>query len=291
MHYEGPIYRPPSEANSLLIQATAGCPHNKCTFCMVYKNSVKFKIIPVKTIKEDILEAFELYGKDIKTLFFPAGNSIAMKTDDLCEISQFAKSIFPKLSRITVYGSFQYIHKKGIDDLKRLKAAGLSRIHVGLETGDDLILKKIKKGTNSTQQIEAGKMVMDAGIELSLYVILGIGGKDHSDAHALNTAKVLNKINPTFIRLRTFVPKKNTPLLEDVLSEKFQISGPHDILKETELLIKNLNVNSLLVSDHYTNYINIKGQLPEDRNTMCKNINNALKRKKNSFREFFIGTE
>lgn len=291
MHYEGPIYRPPSEANSLLIQTTVGCPHNKCTFCMVYKNNIKFKIIPVKTIKEDILEASELYGKSVKTLFFPAGNSIAMKTDDLCEISQFAKSVFPKLCRITVYGSFQYIHKKGIDELKKLKAAGLSRIHVGLETGDDLILKKIKKGTNSAQQIQAGKWVMDAGIELSLYVILGIGGRNHSLSHALNTAKVLNEINPSFIRLRTFVPKKDTPLLEDVLSEKFQMPGPHDVLKETELLIKNLNVDSLLVSDHYTNYINIKGRLPKDRDHMCKTINNALKRKEASFREFFIGTE
>ena len=207
MKYEGPIYRPPSEADSVLIQATVGCPHNKCTFCMVYKDGIRFKIRKVSEIKEDILEARDIYGKSVRKIFFPAGNTIAMKTDDLCEICSFAKNTFPELERITVYGSSQYIHQKGIKKLKRLTKAGLSRIHVGLESGDDEILKLIKKGTNSSQQVEAGKWVMEAGIELSLYVILGIGGKERTRSHALETARVLNDISPDFIRLRTFVPK------------------------------------------------------------------------------------
>ena len=226
MRYEGPIYRPPSEADSLLIQATVGCPHNKCTFCMVYRNGPRYKVRDVKDITADISQARDRYGDRVRTLFFPAGNTIAMKTDDLCKIFAFAKKTFPALQRITVYGSSQYIHKKGPKGLRRLADAGLSRIHVGLESGDDVILKRIKKGTTGKEQIEAGRWTMDAGIELSLYVILGIGGKERTVSHAIKTAGVLNEIGPNFIRLRTFVPKINTQLLADVKSGSFQMLVP-----------------------------------------------------------------
>lgn len=291
MRYEGPIYRPPSEAQSLLIQATVGCPHNRCTFCMVYKSGVRFKVRKVSEIKDDILEARNLYGPNVRTLFLPAGNTIAMKTDHLCEVCRFSKEAFPKLQRITVYGSSQYIHKKGPEGLKRLAAAGLSRIHVGLESGDDVILKHIQKGTNSSQQVEAGKWVKEAGIELSMYVILGIGGKDHTKSHAEETAKVLNKIEPDFIRLRTFVPKVNTPLLEEVQSGAFKILGPHEILKETEILIRGIQASSYLASDHYTNYIKLEGKLPQEKNQFIRIIEAFLKKDEKFFRPFFIGTE
>jgi radical SAM superfamily enzyme YgiQ (UPF0313 family) len=289
MRYEGPIYRPPSEADSLLIQATVGCPHNRCTFCMVYRNTPVFKIRKVSDIKEDIVKARECYGEYVSKLFFPAGNTIAMKTDDLCDICQFAKKTFPHLKRITVYGSSQYIHKKGPKDLKRLYDCGLSRIHVGLESGDDEILKKIKKGTTGKQQVEAGQWVMEAGLELSIYVILGIGGKKRTRQHALETAKVLNQISPDFIRLRTFVPKINTPLLEDMKNDVFKILSPHEILQETALLIENLTVSSYLVSDHYTNYINLEGQLPEKKREILEHIKKELKKDESAFRPFFIG--
>ena len=273
-----------------MIQATIGCPHNRCTFCMVYKNGPKFRVRDVAEIKEDILEASEIYGQKVRTLFLPAGNTIAMKTHDLCEILIFARKVFPGLERITVYGSSQYIHKKGPQGLKRLADAGLSRIHVGLESGDDVILKRIKKGTFSQEQIEAGKWVIDAGIELSLYVILGIGGKNRTISHARETAKVLNQIEPDFIRLRTFVPKTNTPLLEEVQSQSFKMLGPHEVLHETALLIKNIQVSSYLTSDHYTNYINLEGRLPEAKNRLFDKIHAALRKDEKSFRPFFIGT-
>ncbi|MFH2129627.1 MAG: radical SAM protein [bacterium] len=291
MRYEGPIYRPPSEAGSLLVQATVGCPHNRCTFCLVYKDGIKYRVRDVREIKEDLQESADDYGRHIRTLFFPAGNTIAMKTPDLAEICRFARSLFPNLERITVYGSSQYIAKKGPAELKQLAEAGLSRIHVGLESGDDEILKRIVKGTHSRQQIEAGKMAMAAGIELSLYVILGIGGKNRSRSHALETARVLNEISPHFIRLRTFVPKKNTPLLQDVLEKRFDMMGPHDILRETALLIGSLQVDSMLASDHYTNYINLEGRLPQAKAAMLEKIEQALQQKESEFRPFFIGEQ
>jgi len=291
MRYEGPIYRPPSEANSLLVQATVGCPHNRCTFCMVYKNGPKYKVREVSEIKEDMQEAADDYGRHIHTLFFPAGNTIAMKTADLAKICRFGRDIFPNLERITVYGSSQYIHRKGLEELKQLADAGLSRIHVGLESGDDEILKQILKGTDSQQQIEAGKMAMAAGIELSLYVMLGIGGRKRSRSHAIETARVLNDISPHFIRLRTFVPKQNTPLLQNVLDESFQMLGPHEVLQETALLIESLEVNSYLASDHYTNYLNIEGTLPGAKAEMLEKIELALQKPESKFRSFFIGDQ
>jgi radical SAM superfamily enzyme YgiQ (UPF0313 family) len=291
MRYEGPIYRPPSEADSLLIQATVGCPHNRCTFCMVYKDGIKYKVRPVEEIKQDLREAFDTYGQSIRTLFFPAGNTIAMKTDELCEICRYAKELFPSLQRITVYGSSQYIARKGPDGMKKLAKAGLSRIHVGLESGDDEILRLIKKGTDSKEQIAAGKYVMDAGIELSLYVILGIGGKQRSHQHAVQTARVLNRISPDFIRFRTFVPKINTPLLKDVMDGTFVMLGPHGVLRETAEIVKRLEVSSYLTSDHYTNYINIEGQLPAAKQRMLQIIEAALEKSEEKFRPFFVGEQ
>lgn len=291
MRYEGPIYRPPSEADSLLIQATVGCPHNRCTFCMIYKNGPPFRVRPVSEIKEDILEAKKILGEDVKTLFFPAGNTIAMKIEALADICRFARQTFPRLQRITVYGSSQYIHRKGPVALKALKEAGLSRIHVGLESGDDITLGRIKKGTDSRQQIEAGRWVMEAGLELSLYVILGIAGKERSAEHADQTAAVLNAVNPDFIRLRTFVPKINTPLLAQVQDGSFQMLSPHEILVETARLIGAITASSILASDHYTNYLNLEGKLPDDKPRLLAQIEEALRIDESCFRSFFIGTQ
>jgi radical SAM superfamily enzyme YgiQ (UPF0313 family) len=291
MNYEGPIYRPPSEAGSLLIQATIGCPHNRCTFCMVYKHGPPYRERPTADIIADLDEARAKYGNGIRTLFFPSGNTIAMQTDALCRICAHARRIFPNLDRITVYGSSQYIHKKGLDDLKRLADAGLSRIHVGLESGDDETLKAIRKGTTAAQQIQAGQWTRAAGIQLSLYVLLGIGGAAGTEAHAIRTADALNCIAPEFIRLRTFVPKIHTPLLKRVESGAFEMLGPHGILEEASAMIRRIDVPSQLTSDHYTNYINLEGRLPGSRDRLLAQIDEALKRPETDFRPFFIGDQ
>ena len=291
MRYEGPIYRPPSEADSLLIQATVGCPHNKCTFCMVYKKGPLFRVRPVKDICEDIDEAFDLYGGKVISLFFPAGNSIAMPTRELAAICRYSKAKFRDLQRITVYGSSQYIAKKGLADLVLLKEAGLSRIHVGLESGDDDILRKVKKGTNASEQIKAGKLVKAAAIELSEYVILGLGGVERSEIHALKTAEAINEIEPDFVRLRTLVPKINTLLLHEIKKNRFQLLSPYQVLKETRLLLENLQCRTILSSDHYTNYLDLSGNLPENKDRLLARIDQALNWEPECFRPFFIGTQ
>jgi len=291
MHYEGPIYRPPSEADSLLIQATVGCPHNKCTFCMVYKKGPRFRVRSVEGIEADLLEARNVYGRNVQTLFFPAGNTIAMSTDDLARICLYAHALFPELKRITVYGSSQYIHRKGLEKLIRLRNAGLSRIHVGLESGDDEVLRRIKKGTDSTEQVEAGLWTREAGIELSVYVVLGIGGLERTLAHARETAFVLNAMNPEFIRVRTFLPKMNTLMLHQIKKGRFQVLSPHEVLKELAFILENLNVTSKIRSDHYTNYLDVSGDMPADKDRMLSSIQNGLKQDERYFRPMYVGTQ
>ena len=291
MQYEGPIYRPPSEANSLLIQATVGCPHNKCTFCMVYKKGPPYRIRPVKEICEDIDEARDIYGDRVQSVFFPAGNSIAMPARDLAAICRYSKTKFRGLQRITVYGSSRYIAKKGPAEMAELAEAGLSRIHAGLESGDDVILKRVKKGANASEQIKAGKMVKKAGMELSEYVTLGLGGVERTEIHALKTAEAINEIEPDFVRLRTLVPKINTLLLHQIKKGRFQLLSPYQVLKETRLLLENLYCHTRLTSDHYTNYLDLSGNLPEDKNRLLDEIEQALTWDAGRFRPFFIGTQ
>jgi len=200
-----------------------------------------------------------------------------MKTDDLVQIFEFARSIFPRLERITVYGSARFVDKKSLDDLKRLREAGLTRIHMGMESGDDVTLERVRKGTTSEQIIRAGTKVREAGIELSEYYLVGVGGLERTVEHARESARVLSAINPDFIRLRTLVPIPNTPLWEEYQEGRFQLLSPHQALEEIRLLLQELDVDgSWIVSDHISNYWNINGQLPGDRETMLAEIDRAL---------------
>jgi radical SAM superfamily enzyme YgiQ (UPF0313 family) len=291
MRYDGPIYRPPSEADSLLVQATVGCPHNLCTFCMVYKGGIRFKVRPVAEIKADLEEAAGAYGSRVRTLFFPAGNTIAMPAAALAEICRHSQALFPRLERITVYGSSQYIRRKGPDQLKSLVQAGLRRVHVGVESGDDDILTRIKKGARAQDHIEAGKMARAAGLELNAYVMLGIGGQERSETHARESARVISEMQPTVVRLRTFVPKINTPLLAEVEAGRFKMLSPHQVLRETMAFLSHLTGPLQITSDHYTNYLDVAGRLPEDREAMLEGLRRALQRSESDFRPFFVGTQ
>jgi radical SAM superfamily enzyme YgiQ (UPF0313 family) len=258
---------------------------------MTYKKGPAYRVRPVPEIEEDLDQAREIYGHHVRTLFFPAGNTIAMPTPELAHICSYARSLFPDISRITVYGSSKYIFRKGLADLKRLKRSGLSRIHVGLESGDDEVLRRIKKGSDSVEQTRAGKWVREAGIELSEYVVLGIGGRERTREHALATARVLNAINPDFIRLRTFLPKIDTVLLHQIKKGRFEVLSAREVLEETRLLIENLNVTSQIHSDHYTNYVNARGRMPDDRERILKTLEEALKKNEGAFRPVYVGTQ
>lgn len=276
MRYEGTIFRPPSESDSLLIQCTIGCPHNRCTFCAMYKDK-NFRIRQMAEIKKDLADARAYYGENVRSLFLPDGNTILMKTPELIEILTYARELFPKLSRITMYGSAQFLNLKTDEELAALRAAGLNRIHSGMESGDDITLKKICKGSTAEQIVSAGRKVVAAGMELSEYVLIGIGGLERTQEHAKESAKVLNAINPRFVRLRTLIPMSGTPLHEDYCRGRFQLLGPHQALRETRLFIDNLAVNGAeLYSDHHSNYAWVHGCLPKDKAEMIYKIDQLL---------------
>lgn len=284
MRYEGTVYRPPSEANSLLIQATIGCPHNKCTFCQMYKGT-RFRLRPVHEIKEDLAMARDYYGDGIYSIFFPDGNTIIMKTEQLEEIFNYARQLFPHLQRITVYGSARFVNKKSLQELQRLKDAGLTRVHTGMESGDDVTLERIQKGVTSAEIIEAGLKLKEAGLQTSEYYLVGIGGLERTREHALESARVLSAISPDFIRLRTFVPVPHTPLYEDYRQGRFKLLSPHQALREVRLLVEHLQCdNSMVLSDHISNYWDVQGIIPRDREEMLADLDQAFQIDENRFR-------
>jgi radical SAM superfamily enzyme YgiQ (UPF0313 family) len=287
MRYEGVVYRPPSEAGSLLIQATIGCPHNKCTFCGMYKEK-RFKIRKVEDIKKDLATALTVYGSGVRTLFLPDGNTILMKTEQLLEILDYAHQLFPNLERVTVYGSAKFIVRKKPQELRRLREAGLKRIHTGMESGDDPTLERIKKGVTAHEIIRAGRMVKEAGIEQSEYFLVGIAGIERSEEHARNSGRVLSEIDPEFIRLRTYVPQPGTPLYEDYIQGKFTLLTPHQALHEVAVLLENLEGTGMVLSDHVSNYANVSGRLPEDKKDMLEALRYALSLPESRFRSSLL---
>ncbi len=175
--------------------------------------------------------------------------------------------------------------------MRLLADAGLRRIHVGLESGDDEILRRVKKGASAQDHIAAGRLLRKTGIQMNAYIILGLGGKGRSESHVRESIRVINEAQPEYVRLRTFVPKVNTPMLEDVLAGRFKMLSPHEILGETRLLIEGIEVPTRIASDHYTNYVNVNGRLPEDREALLNILDLALARDEASCRPFFIGTQ
>lgn len=274
--YDFPPFRPPSEANSLLLRVTRGCPWNKCTFCSMYKG-MKFEKRGPEEVLEDIAMARELYSDRVQTVFIGDSNSLVLKTDEMVRILESLYSSFPHIERVTSYARAKTIAKKSDEDLEKLFRAGLNRLHVGLETGDPELIEEIAKGATPEEMIEAGRKAKQAGFEYSLYVLLGIGGEEKWKQHARGTADVLNRIDPHFIRVRTFIPQPNSQLYDAMEEGRFHPASPETILEETQLLLKELRVTSQFLSDHISNLVPLHGKLPEDKGEMVRLIDQVLR--------------
>jgi len=274
--YDFPPFRPPSEANSLLLRVTRGCPWNRCTFCSMYKTT-KFEIRDLEEVQSDIELARDLYGDKIRTVFIGDSNSLIVKTEMLIKVLNTLFSSFPHIERVTSYARSKTLFKKPIEDLERIYQSGLTRLHVGLETGDSDLLKEIEKGATPEEMVEAGRKAKKAGFEYSLYVLLGIGGEEKWERHARGTAEVLNQIDPHFIRVRTFIPQPNSPLYEAMMRSDFKSPSAEIILEETKLLLEELRVTSQFLSDHISNLLPLHGKLPEAKESMVQMIEDALR--------------
>ena len=313
---QGPI-RPPSEASSLLLRVTRNCPWNKCTFCSIYKNK-KFSLRPVENIIKDIdllhtylkgimqhpdiiltfdtkkinslFERFEIkdrtafntalhwYSIGMKSIFLQDANSLIMKPDDLIAILTHIKKRFPLVKRITSYARSHTIARISSENMKRFAEVGLNRIHIGMESGSDRVLKRIKKGVDKAGHIKAGLRVKEAGIELSEYVMPGLGGVELSIENALETAEALNMINPDFIRIRSLALPPRAPLAQQHENGEFQKCTDLMMAKELKLFIENLNdIDSYIKSDHILNLIEtIDGKMPGDKKRLLDIMDSFL---------------
>ncbi|MGR6836094.1 radical SAM protein [Syntrophomonas erecta] len=276
MRYEGNIFRPPSEARSYILQCTIGCTHNRCTFCAMYKDK-KFSIRPLEDIKTDIAMARRYYG-DVEKVFLADGDAIAMETDDLLEIIKELYKAFPSLNHVGIYASPDVVLKKEMSELTALKEAGLTIAYLGVETGDPELLKDIRKGVTYDQMVEAGRRLRQAGILLSVTILLGLAGRTpRAREHAVNTAKICNDINPDYIGALTLMLVPKTELYRRAQRGEFVLPEPFEILEELRIIIENLNVQETeFRSNHASNYLPIKGRLPDDKEKMVATINSII---------------
>lgn len=276
MRYEGNIFRPPSEARSYILQCTVGCTHNRCTFCAMYKDK-KYRVRPLEEIMTDIRMAGRYYG-DLEKVFLADGDALAMDTSDLLEILKELHKTFPSLRHVGIYASPDSILKKEISELTALKAAGLTIAYLGVETGDPQLLKDIRKGVNYEEMVEAGKRVRQAGILLSVTVLLGLAGRTpRAVDHAINTAEICNEMNPDYIGALTLMLVPRTELYRRMEKKEFELPGPFEILDEMRIMIQHLEVEGTeFRSNHASNYLPIKGRLPEDKQKMLDLINDII---------------
>ncbi|MFO7838600.1 MAG: radical SAM protein [Desulfosalsimonadaceae bacterium] len=314
---QGPI-RPPSEAYSLLIRVTRNCPWNKCKFCPVYKTE-KFSLRPTEHIKKDIdtlhrhvqalqqmsdgagrisredidaynaglspqdrqafMAALNWYAAGMESVFLQDANTLIIKPQDLIEILWYLKERFPWIVRITSYARSRTVARIDEADLKEIARAGLNRIHIGLESGSDDVLRMVRKGTDKASHIKAGQKVVSAGIELSEYIMPGLGGKAFSRSHALETADALNQINPDFIRIRTLAIPQSVPLYEDYRAGRFEKLTDYEAVRELRLLLENLQgISSRVRSDHILNlFQDFEGRLPDDKSYMLDKLDAFLR--------------
>ena len=276
LEYEGSIWRPPSEARSLILQATVGCSHNACIFCVSYKKK-KYKVRGAHGILSDLNSLDQAFKNRVKRVFLADGNALAMDTDDLKEVLEVLHSELPQLERVGTYGYAKDVRDKSEDDLNALRTAGLGIVYLGLETGNDELLRWSRKGVTSKENVEACLKIRNANIPLSLTIILGLGGLEQSEIHAKRTAEVLNKIDPEYVGALTLMIPPGTPIYEMTEQREFEPMSPFEILDEMKTLVTHLKLSECIFrTNHASNYLPIGGTLNRDRARIIQVIQSVL---------------
>ena len=282
MRYEGNIFRPFSEANSYLLQCTIGCSHNQCTFCGMYKDK-KYRERSLGEIVEDIAMAKDSYG-DVEKVFLCDGDAIALETDMLLAILKKLYQTFPSLRHVGSYVGPQSTLSKSIEELNVLRNAGLTKAYLGVETGDDELLKKVKKGVDSDQMLKAGQNLVAAGINLSAMVLLGLAGKGEvSRRHALATAKICNEMKPQYLAALTVTPVPGTVLYSQLERGEFKLLDPFETLEEMKQIFENITADNMkFIGTHASNYLSVTGTLQKDKQKMIAMVDAVLENRDES---------
>ena len=277
MDYEGLIIRPPSEAYSLLLQVTVGCSHNKCTFCGTYRQK-KFRIKSLDQIKKDLREA--RFYENVEKVFLCDGDALIIPQSRLEEILKLIYDNLQTIKRIGTYANAKSILRKSVDELKNLRDLGLKIIYLGVETGNAELLQTIHKGVTYEQMVAASRRVKEAGIILSVTVLLGLGGIEKSIEHAIDTAKILTDMDPDYVGALTLMFVPETELYEDYLAGRFVLPDKFGFIRELYLMIANSNfTNCYFTSNHASNYLPIKAYLPREKEKNLKMISSVIEAK------------
>ena len=275
MHYEGNIIRPPSEANSILLQVTVGCSRNKCTFCGTYKGE-RFRIKPDSVIMEDIAFAASHCQRQ-RRVFLCDGDALIIPQKRLLKILKEIEKQLPWVTRVGLYANAKALNMKTADELEELKTHGVGIAYMGLETGDDVTLKNINKGASAAYMIEMGRKAKQAGFKLSITVLLGIAGPERSQIHAQETGRVLTAIDPNYVGALSLMLIPETPLFDEYQSGTFQLIEPREMLSELRTMIAATNLTGgLFHANHASNYLPIRARFPKEKEATLQLIDDAL---------------
>lgn len=275
MEYIGDVYRPPSEANSFILQVTIGCSHNQCTFCHMYKKDT-FRIKTYEEIVEDVLSLPD-YIFSVRRIFLADGDALIMPTDELIKVLRLLKSKFSRAERIGIYASPRSIFLKTVEELKLLKQEGLGIVYLGVESGSGKILLAVHKGVTQAKMIECGQRIKESGLALSVTLINGLGGVENSKEHAVESANVMNEINPEYIGLLSLMITPGSSIKKDIDEGKLTLLSPKELLYEARLFIETCDLkNSIFRSNHASNYIPLAGILNRDKEKILGQIEASL---------------
>jgi len=276
MKYEGMIFRPPSEADSLILQVTVGCSYNRCTFCGAYQGK-RFRIKSFEEIKEDI---DEVSPYRIQRVFLADGDALVIPQKDLLRIVSYLREKLRGLERVGIYANAKDVLRKGVEELRALKDLGVGILYLGLESGDPEILKRIKKNATVDELVRAGKRVKESGILLSVTVILGLGGVERSQAHAVETGKVLSGMDPDYVGALSLMIVSGTPIEKEIATGKLRLPTAFGLIQELEMMIVNCQFSHcFFASNHASNYLPLRIRMPEQKEEALRRIREVLQRK------------
>lgn len=276
--YSYPLFRPPSEARSLIIQITEGCSHNKCKFCYMYKNK-QFRMKKKEEILKHI-DDLKAYYPNPEKIFLADGNVLCLKTDMILDVLELVKKVFPTVKRISSYSGPLDLLRKTDDELKSIKDAGLDLLYMGVESGSDKVLEFMDKGVTASEMIEAGQKARKAGFAFSCMIISGLGGKELMNEHAIESAKVISAIDPEYFALLTLMVEEGTMLQKEINEDNLRLLNPDEVVEETMLILENLDLtNCMFRSNHVSNYVNLAGILNRDKNDLVEKLKRVKDRK------------
>jgi radical SAM superfamily enzyme YgiQ (UPF0313 family) len=277
MRYVGNIFRPPSEADSLLLQATIGCSHNRCTFCAMYRDK-QFRVRRLEDVLEDIAAAREYHGTDVRRVFLCDGNALILPTPHLLRILTTLEQSFPDLQRVGVYANARDLVSKSLEELRELVRHRLSIFYLGLESGSDAILRQIDKGATADEMVAGVRHGMAAGMKSSVIFLLGLGGRKHWRENAAESAKAVSQMNPNYLSALTVTVVPGTPLARQLKSGDFELPEPAEFAAELKLFLEQADVKATVFrSNHASNYVPLAGRLPRDKDRLVAELTEAIK--------------